>query len=50
MNDKINIKELLDSTNDKKLYYYLAYSIEKEEDKKNLILEKIHELKEKGEI
>lgn len=50
MNDKINIKELLNSTKDKKLYYYLAYSMEKDENKKMLVLEKIQELKEKGEI
>lgn len=50
MNYKINIKELLDSTKDKKLYYYLVYSVEKDENKKMLILEKIKELKEKGEI
>ena len=50
MNYKINIKELLDSTKDKKLYYYLVYSMEKDENKKMLILEKIKELKEKGEI
>ena len=50
MNSKINIKELLDSTKDKKLYYYLVYSMEKDENKKMLILEKIKELKEKGEI
>lgn len=50
MRNKINMKELLDSTKDKKLYYYLAYSMEKDKNKKILILEKIQELKKKGEI
>lgn len=47
---KINIKEIIDSTKDKELYYYLAYYTEKDENKKKFILEKIEELKEKGEL
>ena len=48
--NKINIKELVESIKNKKMYYYLAYSMEKDENKKLLILQKIQELKEKGEI
>lgn len=46
MSDKINIKELLDSTKDKKLYYYLAHFMENDENKKLFILKIIQELKE----